>query len=879
MVDENDDPNIASARGVSTAAFLSTLVVNLVIFAVLTTIFTVLRRYNRRIYAPRTYISTIEPWRRLKTTDDDGDGFVDEVEHVKGFAGLLGWILSAWKIKDETVLRTNGLDGYFFLRYLKKAQTICFVGCCLTFPILLPLNGTGGGGQTGLDILSFSNINTKDAGIRNRLYAHVFVGYIFFGFVLFTVYRELVFYTTLRQAYMLSPQYATRISARTVLITTIPKKYLTETALKRVFDNVKRIWINTDTKELEDLVEERDKTILKLEAAEVKLIRLADAARRRGALGHDSPQEEGEVEGESGSIAARWLDRKDRPSHRLTPLFGEKVDTIDWCRGRLAELNPKIEELQAVQKNGDGKKMNSAFIEFTSQSAAQIALQTLAHNKPLHMAPRYIGVTPEEVIWTNLRLQWWERLVKGAAVTAAVSALVLFWSIPVAFVGLISNVTYLADTVPFLAWLTDLPKPVLGLITGLLPVVLLAVLMALLPIVLRILAKISGEPSVSFIELKVQNMYFAFQVIQVFLVTTLTSGASSAASSIYKNPMSATDLLASNLPKASNFYISFMILQGLAISSGALLQIAGLVLYKVLGMLLDGTPRKQWNRWSSLSGLGWGTVFPIYTNIAVIAITYSMIAPLVLGFAVVGLGLLHYAYRYNLLFVYNVNIDTKGLVYPRALYQTLTGVYLAQICLIGLFGVSESPGPAVLQVAFLIFTILFQLSLSSAMEPLLRFLPKNLEREEESLLSIENGDHIGVEEDVTPVASEADGDKIIHRPLGGVAPAESGGMITRFLHPETYENYAVMRKLIPRGFPEASYTANAEQEAYMNPAIVARPQAIWIPRDEGGVSRQEAAHTGSVVDISDEGAIVNEKSKVVWIEGEMPPGWHPGPVY
>lgn len=163
------------------------------------------------------------------------------------------------------------------------------------------------------------------------LYAHVLVGWIFFGFILFTIYRELIYYITLRQAYMLSPQYATRISARTVLITTIPEKYVTETALRRVFDNVKRVWINTDTKELEELVEEREKTSLRLEAAEVKLIKLADAARRKGALGNDPPEEDGEVEGESGSVAARWLDRKNRPTHKLKFLVGEKVIAHVFC--------------------------------------------------------------------------------------------------------------------------------------------------------------------------------------------------------------------------------------------------------------------------------------------------------------------------------------------------------------------------------------------------------------------------------------------------------------------------------------------------------------------------------------------------------------------
>jgi len=497
------------------------------------------------------------------------------------------------------------------------------------------------------------------------------------------------------------------------------------------------------------------------------------------------------------------------------------------------------------------------------------------------MAPRYIGITPDEIIWSNLKLQWWERLVKVATTTAAVSALVIFWSIPVAVVGAISNINYLTSKVPFLKFINDIPPVVLGVITGLLPVVMLAVLMALLPIVLRLLSRIAGEPSHSNVELRVQNMYFAFQVIQVFLVTTLTSAASSVGAQIAENPMSATSILANNIPKASNFYISFMILQGLAISSGALIQIVGLILYKILGMLLDNTPRKQWRRWSSLSGLGWGTVFPVYTNITVIAITYSMIAPLVLGFAVVGLGLLYFAYRYNFLFVYNVNIDTKGLVYPRALYQTLTGVYLAEICMIGLFAIRKAAGPLVLQVVFLIFTLLFQLSLSSAVEPLLKFLPKNLEKEEEGLLSVEDGAGGADEpEGAGPVNEKNGASKGANYPEGAEeAQTKPGGFLARFMHPETYYSYAHMRKVIPQDYPEIMYSPEAEREAYLNPAVSSRPPVLWIPRDEGGVSRQEVAHTSGVIGISDGGAIVNEKSKVCWVEGEMPPGWEEKPLY
>src|SRR5271170_8338632 len=56
---------------------------------------------------------------------------------------------------------------------------------------------TGGGGQTGLDILSFSNVSAAN---KNRYYAHVFVGWLFLGIqfvchVLICRIRSLVSYS------------------------------------------------------------------------------------------------------------------------------------------------------------------------------------------------------------------------------------------------------------------------------------------------------------------------------------------------------------------------------------------------------------------------------------------------------------------------------------------------------------------------------------------------------------------------------------------------------------------------------------------------------------------------------------------------------------
>ena len=108
-------------------------------------------------------------------------------------------------------------------------------------------------------------------------------------------------------------------------------------------------------------------------------------------------------------------------------------------------------------------------------------------------------------------------------------------------------------------------------------------------------------------------------VIQVFLVTTLASSAAATVTQITSGGAgSVTSILSQNLPKASNFYISYFILQGLTLSAGTVLQLVGLILYRVLGKLLDSTPRKMYKRFVSLSGLGWGTLFPVFTNLCVI---------------------------------------------------------------------------------------------------------------------------------------------------------------------------------------------------------------------------------------------------------------------
>ncbi|KAH6659524.1 hypothetical protein BKA67DRAFT_589500 [Truncatella angustata] len=847
--------NVGSSRD-TTPVSLSNLVATLVPVAVLAgvyfVIFLFLRRSNRRWYAPRTYIGSLRESERSPNLD----------------SGWFSWLGQVYKIPDSYALQHQSLDSYLFLRFLKVLTVIAFVGCCITWPVLFPVNATGGGGQTQLDILSYSNIGSSQ---KNRYYAHVFCAWLFYGFVMYMILRECIFYINVRQAFLLSPYYANRISSRTVLFTSVPDAYLDEARLRKVFgDAVRRIWISGDTKELEDLVKEREKVAMKLEKAEVKLLKLANGARLKAIKkGGSAERHEATADAESGSLAARWIPTKKRPSHRLGPLglVGKKVDTINWCRTELERLIPEVDKAQTSFRDGHYKKIAGVFIEFHTQSQAEAANQVLAHHQALQMSPKFIGITPGEVVWKSLRISWWQRVVRRFAVLGFIAALIIFWAIPVGVVGVISNVSYLENNVFFLTWLKQVPTVIMGVITGLLPSVALSILMSLVPVIMRLCAKLSGEPSLSRVELFTQNAYFAFQVIQVFLITTVTSSASAVVPQIVNDPKSVTSLLAENLPKASNFYISYFLVQGLAIGMNVLTQVVGFFIFTLLYKFLTGTPRAMYNKWANLSAISWGSVLPVYTNIAVIMITYAAIAPLVLGFATISLGLFYLAWRYNVLFVTDTKIDTRGLIYPRALKQLFVGIYIAEICMVGLFGASVAIGPLVLMIIFLIFTVLFHMTVNSAVNPLLHNLPKSLQAEEDSLRNklsdgpISDGKNgaTGTSEKVAPVTTE-----------------KKPSAIVKFLKPWAHEDFATMRNIVPSDGADFDnlYSEEVQHNAYYPPAVTTPTPLLWIPEDPAGISKQEVRDTGRVIPITDEGCILNDKNKLEWdTEGVRPPLW------
>lgn len=284
---------------------------------------------------------------------------------------------------------------------------------------------------------------------------------------------------------------------------------------------VKTVWINRDLKDIPDLFDERLAALNKLESAETKLMNIATSLDKKnnkkmakgkqvkpidveqnqnrprvpgGKHEHDAENPRDAEIGEP-TTAERLVPLKQRPTHRLKPSFlpfglpftGKKVDTIDWCKEEIPRLNREIASRQkaclsemgisanvehgtdpvAPLPTSDGvnvtteesyPRLNSAFVQFNSQLGAMLASQSLSHHEPYRMAQKFTDVAPEDVIWSNLNMNPYESKLRKVISYAATSALIIFWAIPVAFVGAVSNIEKLSNDYAWLHWLGKIPK-------------------------------------------------------------------------------------------------------------------------------------------------------------------------------------------------------------------------------------------------------------------------------------------------------------------------------------------------------------------------------------------------------------------------------------
>ena len=154
----------------------------------------------------------------------------------------------------------------------------------------------------------------------------------------------------------------------------------------------------------------------------------------------------------------RFVLPKKRPSWKQGPLglFGKKM-TLETSPVYISEHNAELEKFRA---DADSlPQANTAFVRFGSQAEAHsFARLVSSTDKAYRKIETGVEVVPEDIQWSNISMSTNQRKIRTVISWALTIGLIIIWAIPVAFVGIVSNVDTLCATASWLAWICKLPS-------------------------------------------------------------------------------------------------------------------------------------------------------------------------------------------------------------------------------------------------------------------------------------------------------------------------------------------------------------------------------------------------------------------------------------
>jgi hypothetical protein len=113
------------------------------------------------------------------------------------------------------------------------------------------------------------------------------------------------------------------------------------------------------------------------------------------------------------------------------------------------------------------------------------------------------------------------------------------------------------------------------------------------PALCRKLAVLVGAPTRSRREVITQAFYFTFLLIELVLVISISTGLITTLGIIFNNPVSIVQTLADSLPRASNYFFNYLIIQALAYSAALLFQYLRLLFITLIWPWYTQTPRQE----------------------------------------------------------------------------------------------------------------------------------------------------------------------------------------------------------------------------------------------------------------------------------------------
>ncbi|KAK0460943.1 DUF221-domain-containing protein [Desarmillaria tabescens] len=641
--------------------------------------FNVIRSKHKRIYQPKVkYHVGDKPPPRIS------DSF-------------FGWIPPLIHTKEPELIKTIGLDGVAFLRFLSLLRTlfsgIGILACGVLIPVNVIYNRSDKVDSRQTDILSILTIRDVKG---NSLYAAVAVSYLITALVIALVYIYWRSMLRLRKEWFRSPEYTNSFYARTLSITHVPKKLQSDAGIKNILNTVKMpypataVHISRQVGVLPDLIKYHNQTVRELETILVKYLK-------------------------DGKVGAK------RPTIRVggcCGIGGVRKDAIEFYTTKLKRTEAAVE---AYRSGTDTRKPEKyGFASLAAVPYAHFAARKLDGKHPkgttITLAP-----DPKDIICENMN-RTDSALARRKFIGFLWMGVICFLSlIPVFFVSALANLDAVSATgyIPFLRSWSLNSKVSFAFVSGVLPPMVAGIFSFFLPKIMRWLSQYMGGLTHARLDRAVVARYFAFTVISQLIIFTLIGvafskycelcsvsqivaliGDHASAKEIFQNLNKLPNKISETYINQSSYWLQYFFLRYFTVlifdlaqalnfvwisfktQYGHFLLLANVRAPHFLRCSVFGRTPRDIREWTQPPEFEYALYYANLLFLVSVAFLFAPLVPLVPLAAAVVFWLSSWVHKYQLMYVYVTKVETGGRLWNVVINRLLFSVVMMQALLV-----------------------------------------------------------------------------------------------------------------------------------------------------------------------------------------------------
>ncbi|SPN96672.1 uncharacterized protein DNG_00193 [Cephalotrichum gorgonifer] len=666
---------------------------------------------------------------------------------------FFGWIPSLYRATEEQVLASAGLDAFVFLNFFKMAIRIFSIMIFFAAAVLTPINAHFLGRmefsnpRTNSYFYSQSTLDQEPWGVHGKpdkeknityLWAYLVFTYFFSILVLYILNRETVRVLRVRQDYLGTQS---TITDRTFRLSGIPRSLRSEEKLKTLFEKleigqVEKVVLCRDWRTIDGLIERRETCLRQLEDAwsdyntRLQATQAGLSGRLDGSGERRNNDESGTSAADQGNVlqgmaeSGLSLEEGERPKVRLwygfLRLRSRKTDAIDYYEEKLRRLDAKIQDARGQSYD----PADLAFVTMDSIASCQMAIQALIDPRPGRLLTKP-APSPTDVVWRNTYAPRGVRRMKSWIVTIFITVLTLVWLLIVASLASLLSICTIRKALPgFAKYLADHDWIRLLVQSGL-PTGAVSLLNVMVPFLYDYLSHHQGMISRGQIELSVISKNFFFTFFNIFLVFTISGSTTQFLPALWgalDKTHELPQLIARSIMKTSDFYISFIVLQGVGLMPFRLLEPGGIAQH-AWGRLTAKTPR-DFSEMKAPPLFSYGYYLPTAILIFVLCLVYSILQKgvLMLLAGLIYFVLSYFTYKYQLLYAMDQPQHATGQAWPMISYRIVLGLFFFQLTMAGVLGLQEAFKAAGLVAPLVVFTVWYGYYFRRRYEPLTMFI-------------------------------------------------------------------------------------------------------------------------------------------------------------